>query len=146
MTLFDPSHGRPPIPHPGSYNANPVSLVAGATALDVLTRDAVTQLNRLGESLRDQMRATFAQAGVSVQVTGLGSLFGMHLTPHPVKGYRDTLHASNELRHRLFLGLFNEGIMIDPRGVGCVSLATGDNEIVQFIETLRRVLRTLRGS
>ena len=29
MALFDPSRGPPAIPHPGSYNANPVSLAAG---------------------------------------------------------------------------------------------------------------------
>ena len=38
MALFDPSQGPPAIPHPGSYNANPVSLAAGLATLELLTR------------------------------------------------------------------------------------------------------------
>jgi glutamate-1-semialdehyde 2,1-aminomutase len=145
MALFDPRHGKPPIPHPGSYNANPISMVAGATTLEVLTREALEQLNVRGETLRQQIRAAFEEVGLPAQVTGLASLFGIHLTSHPVKSSREALRANAELRHRLFLGLFNEGILIDPRGVGCMSLAIGDAEISQFVTALRAVLPTLSG-
>jgi hypothetical protein len=43
-------------------------------------------------------------------------------------------------RHRLFLGLFNDGILIDPRGVGNLSTVLGDQEVGQFSAALRRVL------
>jgi glutamate-1-semialdehyde 2,1-aminomutase len=146
MAMFDPSRGRPQIPHPGSHNANPISLVAGATTLELLTDKAIRLLNLRGESLRQQIRTAFADAGLPAQVTGLGSLFAIHLTSQPVKSYRDTMHAEAELRHRIFLGLFEEGVLIDPRGVGCVSTAIGDAEIDLFIGALRTVLRTLVGS
>ena len=64
----------------------------------------------------------------------------MHLTRHPVRSYRDTLSSDPEIRHRLLLGLFNEGILIDPRGVGNLSTALGDQEAGQFSAALRRVL------
>ena len=146
MAMFDPSHGRPRIPHPGSYNANPISLVAGETTLGLLTGEAIRLLNRRGESLRQQIRMAFEDAGLPAQVTGLGSLFALHLTSHPVKGYRDTIGADADLRHRIFLGLFKEGVLIDPRGVGCVSVAIGEAEIDYFVDALRTVLRTLAGS
>jgi len=76
-------------------------------------------------------------------VTGLGSLFAMHLAPQPVKSYRDTMRGDADLRHRVFLGLFNEGVLIDPRGVGCLSTAIEEPEIERFIGALRAVLRTL---
>src|ERR687894_1898647 len=123
MAMFDPSHGGPQIPHPGSYNANPISLVAGETTLGLLTGEAIRLLNRRGESLRQQIHMAFEDAGLPAQVTGLGSLFALHLTSHPVKGYRDTIGADADLRHRIFLGLFKEGVLIDPRGVGCASVA-----------------------
>jgi glutamate-1-semialdehyde 2,1-aminomutase len=143
MAMFDPSHGRPQIPHPGSYNANPVSLVAGETTLDVLTGEAIQLLNRRGESLRHQIRMAFEDAGLPAQVTGLGSLFAVHLSSQPVKSYRDTMGADADLRHRIFLSLFKEGVLIDPRGVGSVSVAIEEAEIDQFIDALRTVLRTL---
>src|SRR5207253_3137757 len=115
MALYDPSGGRPKLPHPGSLNANPVSLAAGIATLELLTRDAIDGINQRGESLRSRMWETFAEAGIAVEITGLGSLFGIHLAPHAVRDFRDTLDEEAALRHRIFLGLFNEGVLIDPR-------------------------------
>jgi glutamate-1-semialdehyde 2,1-aminomutase len=140
MALFDPSHGQPAVPHPGSHNANPISMVAGATTLELLTPVVIDRMNRRAEELRQDIADAFAEVGTPAQITGLGSLFAVHLTPHPVRSYRDTLSADPELRHRLFLGLFNEGILIDPRGVGNLSTAVGDQEVTQFSAALRRVL------
>jgi glutamate-1-semialdehyde 2,1-aminomutase len=143
MRLFDPSGGRPPIPHPGSYNANPISMVAGVATLELLTRDAIAHLNRLGESLRRELRLAFDEAGIASQITGLGSLFAIHLTSRPVRSYRDTIGADADLRHRLFLGLFNEGVLMDPRGVGTISTAIGEPEVDQFVGAVRAVLPRL---
>src|SRR5215212_3307268 len=143
MAMFYPSRGRPWIPHPGSYNANPISLVAGATTLELLTGEAIRLLNLRGESLRQRIRAAFEDIGLPVQVTGLGSLFAIHLTSQPVRSYRDTMRADADLRHHIFLGLFKEGVLIDPRGVGCISAAIGEAEIDRFLVALRLVLRTL---
>jgi glutamate-1-semialdehyde 2,1-aminomutase len=78
-------------------------------------------------------------------VTGLGSLFAIHLTLQPVKSYRDTMGANSDLRYQIFLGLFEEGVLIDPRGVGCLSTAIGEAEVDQFVGALRAVLRALSG-
>jgi glutamate-1-semialdehyde 2,1-aminomutase len=145
MTMFDPSNASPKIPHPGSYNANPISLVASVTTLELLTDEVVQRLNCRGEWLRHQIRMTFEDVGLRAQVTGLGSLFGIHWNAQPVTSYRDTLRADGELRHRMFLGLFNEGVLIDPRGVGCLSAAMGNAEMDQFVGALRAVLGTVAG-
>jgi glutamate-1-semialdehyde 2,1-aminomutase len=146
MAMFDPSRSKPQIPHPGSYNANPISLVAGEATLELLTSEAVQRLNFRGESLRHRIRLAFEDADLPAQVTGLGSLFAIHLTSRPVKSYRDTMRANADLRHRVFLGLFKEGVLIDPRGVGCISAAIGEAEIDQFVSALRAVLGPLAGS
>jgi glutamate-1-semialdehyde 2,1-aminomutase len=140
MAMFDPSRGRPAVPHPGSHNANPIGIAAGTATLELLTRPVLDQLNSRAEALRHELGSDFREAGVPVQVTGLGSLFGLHLTDRPVRSYRDTLGSQTELRHRIFLGLYNEGILIDPRGVGNLSTAIGDAEIEQFQTALRKVL------
>ena len=141
MAMFDPSQGRPAIPHPGSHNANPIGMVAGAATLELLTRPVLERLNVQAESLRRAIQAAFHDAGLPAQVTGLGSLFGMHLTDRPVRSYRDTLGARADLRHQIFLGLYNEGILIDPRGVGNLSTVLGADEIQRFLTALRVVLR-----
>jgi glutamate-1-semialdehyde 2,1-aminomutase len=145
MAMFDPSAGRPAIPHPGSHNANPIGMVAGTATLDLLTPTILTQLNARAAAFRSDLTAAFGEAGIPVQVTGLGSLFAMHLTGRPVRSYRDTLNADADLRHQIFLGLFNEGVLIDPRGVGNLSTAIGDDELRQFGGALRSVLDRLAG-
>jgi glutamate-1-semialdehyde 2,1-aminomutase len=125
MALFDPSNGPPTVPHPGSYNANPMSLVAGATTLELLTRDAIDALNRRGDGFRARLGEFFDQTDTRVRITGLGSLFAIHPTAQP------------ELRHRIFLGLYNQGVLVDPRGVGTLSTVIGEQEITRFIEALR---------
>jgi glutamate-1-semialdehyde 2,1-aminomutase len=143
MALFDPSPGGPAIPHPGSYNANPIAMVAGAATLELLTPAAIAQLKARGETVRRDLVSAFEGAGVAAQVTGLGSLFAMHLTGQPVRSYRDTMGARADLRHQIFLGLYNEGILIDPRGVGTLSTVIADEEIEQFGVALRTVLGRL---
>lgn len=140
MALFDPSRGPPVIPHPGSYNANPVGLAAGLATLELLTRDAIAGLNAAGEQVREGLRQAFAEAGVPATITGLGSLFGIHLTEGPVRTIRDAARADAALRHRIFLGLYDEGVLIDPRGVGTLSTAVGEAEIAEFLAALRAVL------
>jgi glutamate-1-semialdehyde 2,1-aminomutase len=132
MALFDPSNGPPAIPHPGSYNANPVSLAAGLATMELLTRDAVVRLNAMGDLARRRIEEAFDEADVPATITGLGSLFGIHP--------RDAA-----LRHRLFLGLYDEGVLIDPRGVGTLSTAIGESEIEELGRAVRSVLARLEG-
>ena len=140
MALFDPSRGPPVIPHPGSYNANPVSLAAGLATLELLTRDAIGRLNAAGDRVREGLRRAFADAHLPAAITGLGSLFGIHLTEGPVRTIRDAARADAALRHRIFLGLYNEGVLIDPRGVGTLSTAIGEAEIGELLAAVRAVV------
>ena len=144
MALFDPSQGRPLIHHGGSYNANPMSLISGTTTLEQLTPSVYRKLANLGERLRSKLRQLFAEMEIPVQVTGLGSLFGIHLTDRPVRNYRDAQAGDADFRHQIFLGMLNEGIVMDPRGVGCLSAVMGDTHIDDFVGTLRSILN--RGS
>jgi glutamate-1-semialdehyde 2,1-aminomutase len=143
MAMFDPSRGRPAIPHPGSHNANPIGMVAGAATLELLTPQAIEQINTRGAALRRDLSAAFAAADVAAQVTGLGSLFAIHLTAGPVRSYRDTLGSQTDLRHEIFLGLFNEGVLIDPRGVGNLSTVIGEEETERFGTAIRAVLERI---
>ncbi len=146
MALYDPSRGPPVVPHPGSYNANPVGLVAGLATLELLTRETIGRLNRTGERLRADLQHTFAEAGIPATITGLGSLFGIHLTAGPVRTIREAAGGDAAMRHRIFLGLYNEGVLLDPRGVGTLSTAIGETEIARLLDALRAVLARVRGT
>ena len=75
-----------------------------------------------------------------VQVTGLGSLFGIHFTGGEIHNYRDLAASDRALRGRVFLGLLNEGILIAPNLVGAMSTSLGDEDVAAFLSAFRRVL------
>ena len=143
MAVFDPAHGSPAVPHPGSYNANPLCLAAATATLDALDRSAVAALTTLGEEVRPRLAAALETAGLPASVTGLGSLFAVHFTDCPVRSYRDAVLGDAELRLRHFLGLFAEGVLIDSRGVGCLSLPMGDAELKTLVAAVEVVARRL---
>jgi len=131
MSLFDPAVGR--LHHSGTFNANPVTLAAGIAALDLLTDEAIAHANQMGESLRSRLRKALKTAGIDAQLTGIGSLIGIHFTERPIRNYRDVVEASKGVLSVLHLSLLNRGIMIAPRGMFCTSTAMGDVEIEEFV-------------
>ena len=143
MSLFDPSSG-PQIPHAGTFNANPLTLAAGVATLEHLTPDVYTRLASLAERLRQGVRAVCTALEVPVQVTGLGSLFALHFTSQPVRSYRDTLTVDPALRHRVFLGLLNEGVLCSSHLLGALSTPMGEAEVDTFVTALRTALERVR--
>ena len=146
MEQFDPTKG-PKVDHSGTFNANPMTMVAGTTTLDQLQPETYTRLAALTERLKDGIREASAELEVPVQVTGLGSLFGIHFSSEPVRNYRDVATSNRELRKQVFWGLMNEGIFCSPNLVLCLSTPMGEAEVDTFVERFQRVLaRNLPGS
>lgn len=144
MEAFDPSVGEGPlVGHPGSMNANPVSLVAAVATLDHLTTERVDAINDLGRHLRDGLAKAAADRGVALTVTGMGSLLGLHFTDGGVRTFRDTWAEDKDLAHAVFLGLLDEGVLIDPRGAASASTVTTDDDCDRFVTALDTVLERL---
>ena len=139
MELFDPTTG-PVVGHAGTFNGNPMTMVAGAITLEHLTPDVYRRLDTLTERLRQGLRHVCAEMEVPVQVTGLGSLFGIHFVDRPVRNWRDVYAGNKELRQRVFWGLMNEGILSTSSLVGAVSNPMGEAEVDAFVEAFRTVL------
>src|SRR6185312_4370610 len=60
--------------------------------------------------------------------TSVGSLFNLHATDAPVTDYRSSARSNKEMMKWLRLALLNEGVMLSPRGMGCLSLPLNDDE------------------
>ena len=140
MDLYDPSHGAPQVAHAGTFNANPVTMLAGSVTLEQLTPEVYRRLAEVTEYLRQGLREAGRDLEAPVQVTGLGSLFGIHFTNETLVGYRDIAVADPGFRHQVFLGLMNEGILMAPNLVGAISTVIGEAEADTFIGAFRRVL------
>ena len=140
MDLYDPTTG-PRVAHAGTFNANPATMLAGAITLEQLTPDVYRRLAEVTEYLRQGLREVGRELEVPVQVTGLGSLFGIHFQDDNLVGYRDIARADSTFRHNVFLGLLNEGILMAPNLVGAVSTVLGEDEVDTFVDAFRTVLQ-----
>ena len=98
MSLYSPING-PVVAHAGTFNANPVTMVAGAATMTELTPNVYRRLAELTEMLRQGVRMVCSELEQPVLVTGIGSLFGIHFTEQPIRNYRD-IAASDKVPRR----------------------------------------------
>ena len=79
-----------------------------------------------------------------VQITGVASFFGINITDNEITNYRSKLLRNQELNDLLFIGLVNEGVMIQSSGDGALSTLTTEAEIDEFADAVRRVIQRIR--
>ena len=139
MELFDPAQSDA-VAHPGSMNGHPVSLIAAITTLNELTVERIDHMNQLGGILAERLSDVARHHDVPLTLTGLGSLRGLHFTRGPVRCFRDTWGEDRQLQQAVFLGLLNEGVLIDRRGALCLSTQTQLEDIEDFAAALGRAL------
>jgi glutamate-1-semialdehyde 2,1-aminomutase len=140
MAPLDPRGGRPAIPQSGTFNGNPIGMVAGKATLDALTPAVYERLNAQGDDLRARLRDLFARKGIAAQVTGMGSLFNLHFTDVEVVDFRTMRTGDADRLREVFFRLLNGGIYVAPRGMGCLSVPMGEAEIAAFVRATERAL------
>jgi glutamate-1-semialdehyde 2,1-aminomutase len=138
MSVFDPTRGKPRMPHYGTFNANPVTMAAGVATLEQVTPESYDHLNQLGESVRSRLNELFRRTGFEAQVTGSGSLFRILMTAQPIGDYRSTMVGPerNQLYSDLYLGLLARGIAMTNTGLGCTSMPMTTREVDRLVEAV----------
>ena len=143
MELFDPT--RPgAIPHAGTFNANPVTMAAGEVVMNHLTPEVYDHMNALGGQLRAKLRAVFDEFETPAQVTGIGSLFGIHFTSEEIRDYRTVVRSDQLMGRALFTGLLNEGVLLQTGTAGALNSLTTEADVDTLVDATRRVVDRLR--
>ena len=124
MTVFDPRHGKPALPHGGTFSANPVTMRAGLAAMQLLDEAAFKHLGALGDAVRDGINAAFRRHGVPGRAVGLGSLLKIHFAEREIRDYRSAYTTEQEAKRQAVFnsGLLNRGIL--AAGYGLMALST----------------------
>lgn len=143
MELFDPTSGAA-IPHAGTFNANPVTMAAGEVVMKHLTPEVYDRMNALGDELRAKLSAVFDEFEVPAQVTGIGSLFGIHFTSEQIRDYRSVVRADGTMRRALFTGLLNEGVLLQTGTAGAMNSLTETADIDTLVDATRRVVERIK--
>ena len=119
------------VKHGGTYNGNPLCAVAGLQSLRALAREDVQErLKRHGETLMDAVRRAAYDHGIDCVVQGMGSMFQMIFTSHPLEHYRDLLNADAKRYAAFREGLLERGVHANSSGTACwfVSAAHTDED------------------
>jgi glutamate-1-semialdehyde 2,1-aminomutase len=137
---------RPRLPHSGTFSANPLTMIAGLTAMRLFDEAAVARLNRLGKLARSRIAEAIAASGAPASVTGTGSLFRIHLRSTPPSDYRSSFLTPGELKAlSLFIdGLYDAGIVMIHTGTGALSTPMEEAEIDRLAEAVEPVLRSVK--
>lgn len=133
MAAYDAGSGGT-LTHGGTFNNDELSLAAGVAALTSLHDDSgLKSLNERGDRLRTALNTTFADAGLPMSATGLGSLLTIHATVGPVEAISDLESSDDRLKELLFLDLLSAGFYIARRGFIALSLDITDEHVDEFL-------------
>jgi len=136
MSHYDPRRADH-FSHPGTFNNNVLSMAAGVAGLSqVLTAEALRELNARGDALRNSLNEQFSLLEANLYVTGLGSIMNLHV--------RADRHHARVARELLFFSLLERGFYIAHRGLITLSLPVTDKAVSSFVSAVRDVIETHR--
>ncbi|MCA9877085.1 MAG: aspartate aminotransferase family protein [Thermomicrobiales bacterium] len=140
MRLYDPTIGAR-IPQSGTFNANPLTLVAGLTTLRLLTPDVYERMEAMAQRLVTELVSTLREAGVTASGSAVGSIFRVYLTEQPPRAYRETAGDNTALQRRLTLWLLNHETQWQQGGY--ISTVTEDHHLDQLVSLVRQAAHEL---
>jgi glutamate-1-semialdehyde 2,1-aminomutase len=144
MQVFDPRGGKPKVPHGGTFSANPVTMRAGLVAMQKMTPEMYQYLESLGAYIRANLGEVLQEAGVPGQITGGGSMFGVHLHNRPLHDYWSWYGTPEEraLQTKIYDGMLENGSLLAPALTGCLSTAMTQDDADALIDGFSKALRS----
>ena len=142
MAVFDPTAGKPALPHGGTFSANPVTMRAGIAAMELLDEAEFARLDALGKALREGLRKALSDEGLPGCVTGAGSLLRFHLVDREVRDYRSSYLSPDEAAllagvHKAFL---DNGVVASNTGLMALSTPMTDGTVSEIVAAFKASL------
>lgn len=139
MEVLDPICNYYKYPLSGTFSANPVSLVAGLTAMKLFDQNAVNNLNSLADKARSLISEAIKIAQVPISMSGKGSVIRLHFADKVPMDYRENYF--NELNQkeaikRFIDYLYNHGIICVNSLTFFLNTTMTDKEINILADTL----------
>lgn len=147
MKVLDLREPNLKFPYSGTFSANPITMTAGFTAMELFDQDAVLRLNAFTNSAISQIEEVISLVDVPVSITGAGSMFRFHLMPIPPTTYREayqTVEVRTVINELLDFLYFNENILMVNTFACMFSTVLTQKEIDKLTEGLFRAFKTLK--
>jgi glutamate-1-semialdehyde 2,1-aminomutase len=135
---------NPPIMLTGTFSGNPVTLVNSIAMMDFLIENNPTIYNDLsqkGDYLRDSYNDFAKAKGIPSTMTGIGSMWQVHMIDPPVIEPRDRVKEDMEVVEEFNLRIRLKGIFVPEHShIAFISPAHTDANIEELIHALKTSL------
>jgi len=138
MDVMNPLADTLLFPHSGTFSANPVTMTAGLTAMELYDRDAVEHVNALATRAKAGIEAAIDATAAEACVTGSGSMFRVHMKAKSPRTYRESFITPEEsVRLTTLLDhLLDSGFIMINTCSATTSTAMGTDEIDALIAAM----------
>ncbi len=138
MDVMNPLADNVLFPHSGTFSANPITMTAGLTAMELFDEAAVQQVNALADRAMQGIDEAIRTTGIRACVTGAGSMFRVHLKESPPTHYREAFATPQERRRltQLLDHLFDQGLIMINTCSAAMSTAMGESEIDTLVSAM----------
>ena len=143
--LMDQVSPSGPVYQAGTLSGNPLTMTAGAWALEQLSADLYRRMATLGGRLAEGLRSAAREAGVSLHVNQLGSMLTPFFTDHAVTDYASATAANTAAYAVFFRGMLARGIYPPPSQFEAwfLSAAHTTRHIDRTVKAAREALATM---
>lgn len=145
MSVMNPLASDVRFPHSGTFSANPVTMTAGLTTMQLFDEAAVAHTNSLAARAKRGIEEAIADTGIAASVSGGGSMFRLHMKDHAPINYRESIVTLDEQqRLRVMLEhLFDSGFMMINTCSYTTSSVMGEAEIDGLVEAMHEGFRKI---
>ncbi|MCK5325978.1 MAG: aminotransferase class III-fold pyridoxal phosphate-dependent enzyme [Woeseiaceae bacterium] len=137
LKIFDPADMK--VFHTGTFNANPVTMVAGEVSLRELTAERIERMDELRQSLQSGLANIASKHGLPLATNHYGSCLNMYFSESVPES--SIVRDDDDVIGRFHIACINHGLFIAPRGMIALSTVTGDEHIAEAIERADMAMR-----
>ena len=131
--------------HFGTYNGNPVCVVAAIATIHALSEPGTYQrMHGHGHAIRAAIEEAASSCGKTLVTTGTGTAFSVHfgLSEEP-RAWADVLGADDKTYDRFRAAMLQQHIHLLPEGRWYVGAAHGDEELAKVVPAIQQSMREI---
>ncbi|KXF79429.1 glutamate-1-semialdehyde 2,1-aminomutase [Paramesorhizobium deserti] len=136
MAVFDDDGAPPRVPQGGTFSANPVSMIAGKIAMEMMTPEMFAELDRLGERLRNRLTRAVQKRDAPFSICGAASLFRIHPKWTTPQRYCSTRMDAKETEcmRAMSRSFLKEGILLPFGAAACLSTPMTEADVDEIAD------------
>jgi len=139
LRIFDPTDMK--VFHTGTFNANPVTMVAGEVSLRELTTDRIEYMDDHCRTLQSGLAAAAKRHGLPFSTNRYGSCLNIYFSPSVPQS--SVLRDDEVFMNKFHLACINHGLFIAHRGLIALSTVITEKDVAEALQRADMAMQDL---